>query len=182
MCCSGGDSAAAAQFSLSTGQYVSSIDVVLWGGTGSGIAFQFSLQDSLTSPTTIFASAFLATPAFQNTETLSVNATLPAGTYYLVGTEVPNSPNIASGWFLSNGTFVTNAGSVRNGIWSINVPTGQTFFNGYECGGPCPAPTFAVNTVAATVPEPRSLSLLGGCVLLGIIAMARRRRLAENQK
>src|SRR5215831_1746351 len=57
MCCSGGAASAAAEFTLSTSQFVSTIDVSLWGGTSSDTIFNFSLQNSLTSPTTVYASA-----------------------------------------------------------------------------------------------------------------------------
>jgi len=112
MCCG---YSLAAQFSLSTSQYISRIDVVLWTNS----AFSFSLQSSLISPSTVFSSALLTPPqAGRNTVPISINSILPAGTYYLVGTQTPGSTTPVPGWFASDGSYVTYAGGVANGYWS----------------------------------------------------------------
>lgn len=170
MCC-GSDISAAVQFSLSSNQFVTTIGVVLSGAAGT--IFDFSLQNSLASPTTIFASAVIPAPLGQNTDMINVNATLAAGTYYLVGKEEPSSPFIATGWFLSNGTLVTDAGSVTNGIWSSR-PGSPWTFDTYACGASCTAPVFAVNGQGAVVPEP-SFIMLFGTGLLGVVGAVRRK-------
>jgi hypothetical protein len=170
MCC-GSDISAAVQFALSSNQFVTTIGVVLSGAPGT--IFDFSLQNSLASPTTIFASAVIPAPLGQNTDMVNVNATLAAGTYYLVGKEEPSSPFIASGWFLSNGTLVTNAGSVTNGIWS-SAPGLPWTFDTYACGASCTAPVFTVNGPGAVVPEPSTIVLFG-TGLLGIVSAVRRK-------
>jgi hypothetical protein len=90
---------------------VTTVDLVLWSSS----IFDFSLQNSLTSPTTTFGSAVITTPTARvNTEAIAVNTMLPAGTYYLVGTKDPTSNTPVPGWFLSNGTYVTKASVYRS--------------------------------------------------------------------
>jgi hypothetical protein len=143
MCCNGNDSSAG-EFTLSGGEYVTTIDVVLLGSS----IYDFSLQNSLTGSITTFASAVITAPATgPNTEAMTVNATLPAGTYYLVGTEDPASTLHAPGWYVSDGTFVTYAGTVTNGVWSSSSgPTGPfSFLSGLANGYTYDAPVFIVN-------------------------------------
>jgi len=144
LCCNANFSAAA-EFALSASAYVTTINVVLLGnGT-----YDFTLQNSLTGSITTFATAVLTAPnAGANTVAMTVNAALPAGTYYLVGTEDPASTLTVPGWFASDGiTLVTNAGSVTNGEWSSSAgPTGPwAFTSGVVNGHTYFVPTFLVN-------------------------------------
>ena len=122
---------AAAGFTLSGSAQVTTIDVVL---LGNGI-YDFSLQNSLTAPVTTYASATLTAPTagVPNTETMAVNATLPAGTYYIVGTGDPASTLALPGWYISDGTtFITNAGSVTNGEWASSNGGPWNFVTGFN--------------------------------------------------
>lgn len=143
MCCND-ETSVAAEFTLAGSEYVTTVNVVLLGSS----IYDFSLQDSLTGSITTFARAVITAPnAGMNTEAMTVNATLPAGTYYLVSTEDPASTLRVPGWWVSDGTLITNAGSVANGVWARSGgPSGTWNFtsgNGYN------APTFAVYGSAA---------------------------------
>src|SRR6185312_2802609 len=143
----------AAQFSLSNATYVSTVDIPLSAPQD----LLISVQDSLLAPILIIQST-----ASQNLSTapdvvsLRVNQTLPAGTYYIVVTEaVPSTSSInVPGWFLSDGTTITNAGGVTNGVW-VRPPGGSWGFQTTGCApegisnpaGPCPTPAFDVNGV-----------------------------------
>ena len=136
----------AAEFTLSTSANVTTIDVVV---LGSGI-YDFSLQNSLTGTITTFAQAVISAPnSGSNTEAMTVNATLPAGTYYLVGSKDATSTQTVPGWFVSDGTYLTNAGTVANGDWYSSSLTGPwTFESGVIGGITYVAPTFTVNGTA----------------------------------
>jgi PEP-CTERM motif len=142
----------AAEFGLSSSEYVTTIDVVLLGGSGAppnGGLYDFALQNSLTAPFTTFASAVFSVPtAGRNTETITVDTTLGAGTYYLVASK--NPADTIPGWWLSDGTYVTTAGSVTNGAWAAGV-------------------------LSTSIPEPSTFLLLG-IGLLGTLGFAGRRR------
>ena len=170
MCCNH-QTALAAQFTLSSSQFVTTVDVVLFDSS----IFDFSLQNSLTGSITTFGSAVITTPTGQNTESITVNTTLPVGTYYVVGIEDLASNTVVPGWFLSSGTFVTNAGSVANGLWSSRNAGATWVFSSVGCGvatSPCPTPAFAVN---GSVPEPFSLLLLSTGLLFLVAVWLRKR-------
>ncbi len=125
---------------------MTTINVVLLGSS----IYDFSLQNSLTGSITTFARAVITAPtAGQNIQAMFVNTTLPAGTYYLVGTEDPASTLRVPGWWVSDGTFVANAGSVANGVWfSSSGPTGPwALTSGVVNGYTYDAPTFVLNGV-----------------------------------
>lgn len=137
----------AAQFTLSDSSYVATVEVVLWSSS----IFDISLQNSLISPTVVFSGS-VTTAADVNTEAIKVNAILPAGTYYIVVSEDPASPTPIPGWFLSNGAFISNAGTVANGLWTFAPRPDATwiFASSKGCGddngsNPCPTPAFGVN-------------------------------------
>jgi hypothetical protein len=172
MCCNDNTSLAA-EFTLSQSKYVTTIDVVL----ESSSIFDFSLQNSLTGSITTFASTVITTPtAGQNTEAITVDKTLPADTYYLVGTEDPASSTLVPGWFVSDGTFVTNAGSVTNGVWfSESGPGGPwAFSSGVIDGYTYDAPTFVVNGSAVT---PDIEASVHGCHVRGSVKQVAKPRL-----
>jgi hypothetical protein len=79
--------ATAASFTLDSSYYVSMIDVVLRTPAATSFTtFHFSLQNALTDPITIFASEDLtASLGIASVQVMNVDATLPAGTYYLAG-------------------------------------------------------------------------------------------------
>ena len=138
----------AAEFTLSTSANVSTIDVVV---LGSGI-YDFSLQNSLTGSITTYAQAVITAPnSGSNTEAMTVNATLPAGTYYLVASKDAASTQTVPGWFVSDGTYLTNAGTVANGDWYSSSLTGPwTFESGVIGTITYVAPTFIVNGAATS--------------------------------
>jgi len=153
----------AAEFTLSGSEYVTTVDVVLLGGAG---LYDFALQNSLTGSITTFASAVFTVPTSgQNTEAMTVDATLTGGTYYVVGSK--NPADTFPGWWVSDGTYVTNAGSVANGEWSSNSLTGPWSFTSATVQSGYYAPAFTVNGSTAT-PEPSSLLLLS----IGLLGMA----------
>lgn len=153
----------AATFTLANTYNVSSIDVFLRTPAATTFTtFDFSLQNALSSPGTIFASAAITVPLGASTQSLNVNQTLLAGSYYLVGVVpgyagTPVSPGDVDGWFLSTGVYNTSAGTITS-LYSPN-----------------PSPAFRVNGSAAAVPEPSTITVvLGGLVLLGFASFPRR--------
>ena len=80
---------------------------------------------------------------------MTVNATLPAGRYYLVASKDAASTQTVPGWFVSDGTYLTNAGSVANGEWYSSSLAGPWTFEGGVIGAiTYVAPTFIVNGTA----------------------------------
>ena len=142
----GGD-LSAAEFTLSASEYVATIDVMLLGDSSYNAIYDFSLQNSLTGSITTFASAVLTAPnTGLNTEVMTVNATLQAGTYYLVGIDDKANTLRVPGWYVSNGTLITNSGTVVNGVWGSSSPDGPwSLLEGVENGYTYDAPTFIVN-------------------------------------
>jgi Viral BACON domain len=143
----------AASFTLTGSEYVSTIDVVLHTpSTTSFTTFDFSLQNSLTSPFTTFANAALTAPlGGVSTKTINVNKTLPAGTYYLIGivpgyAGTPATPGDVDGWMLSTGVYNNAAGTVTDGVWFFNGAT-WLLTSGYlyDNGSLSYAPAFSVN-------------------------------------
>jgi hypothetical protein len=134
----------AASFTLSSNKYVTTINVTLHTpDTTSFTTFEFSLQDSCTSPSTTFASASFTVPPEQiSSETINVNQNLPAGTYYIVGVvpgydEIPVTPGDVMGWMISTGVYKSAAGTIADGVW-INYGSTCSFnSNNY-------APAFSV--------------------------------------
>lgn len=116
----------AASFTFKASYNVSTIDIVLYRpATTSFTTFDFSLQNSLTGAITTFARAALTVSGGVSTAKMNVNATLPAGTYYLVGnvpgyTKSSITPGNVDGWLLSNGKYDNAAGTVTDGVWSFN--------------------------------------------------------------
>ena len=145
-----GSNSQAAGFTLSGSAHVTTIDVVLLGDSTHNAIYDFSLQNSLTGSITPIAQATITITAPNpgpNIETMTVNATLPAGTYYLVGTGDPASSLTVPGWYVSDGaTFITNAGSVTNGVWySTTGSAGPwTFETGFIDTYTYNAPVFTV--------------------------------------
>jgi len=154
-------SCVAASFTLNASYTVSTIDVVLRTPSSTTFtSFDFSLQDSFSNPTTTFASATVTVPAGAVTAaTMSVNKTLLAGTYFLVGNVpgylgTPVTPGDVDGWLLSTGVYNNAAGTVNNFL-----PT---------------SPTFRVNgSATSAVPEPSAV-----CLMLGGLALLKLRRRA----
>jgi hypothetical protein len=169
----------AAEFTLSGTESVTTADVVLLGGGG---LYDFALQNSLTGTITTFASAVFTVPtAGQNTETMNVDAVLAAGTYYLVGSK--NPADTVPGWWVSDGTYITNAGSVANGEWftSSSTPTSGWTFSGPPTNPGYYAPVFTINGSPVAVPAPligRGLPvvLAFGTVLFGAKLLGGSRR------
>lgn len=158
---------AAAEFTLSAPEYVTTVDVVLLGGGG---LYDFALQNALTGSIKIFSSAVFTVPTSgQNTEVMTVDQTLAAGTYFLVGGKDP--ADTFPGWWLSDGTYVTYAGTVADGIW-FTSPNAPWSFSG--ANDATSAPAFAVN--GSTVVPESSTPLLAAMGMVGLAGMAGGRR------
>lgn len=119
-----------ASFTLTADFDVTSIDVVLRTAPGTSFTnFTYSLQDALTNPTTIFASGGFSVPLGTSSQSLAVNQTLPAGTYYLI-VRVPGyfgspiTPGNVNGWLLSSGVYNTTGGTIN----SLNAPQPSSAF------------------------------------------------------
>ena len=142
----------AASFTLTSSEYVSTIGVALHTPSDTSVTiFNFSLQNSLTSPFTTFASAALTTPLDSvSTQIINVNKTLPAGTYYLVGI-VPGysgtlgTPGYVNGWMMSTGVYNNSAGTVTDGVWEYSGTTWSLLSGDYYNDGIMRyAPAFSV--------------------------------------
>jgi hypothetical protein len=153
------------QFSLSSAQFVSEIDVLIYGVSTNPSPFEFSLVDALTAATPLFR-ATGTSPTDSTTFHLPIGATLAAGTYYL---RLQTEGFI--GWWVSDGQFVTTAGTVSDGIWYNKDNSGWNHGSGDSSA------VFSVlgaDTVQA-VPEPSTwaMMILG---FAGVGFMAYRRR------
>jgi hypothetical protein len=131
----------AVAFTLTDDHDVGSIDVVVRTPAGTSFTtFHYSLQNAPTNPGTIFSSGDFSVPLGTSTQSLAVNQTLPAGSYYLV-VRVPGyfgspiTPGNVNGWLLSTGVYNTSGGTIT----SLNAPN--------------PAPAFRVNGSVVTNPE-----------------------------
>jgi hypothetical protein len=145
----------AAQFSLSSAQFVSEIDVLIFGVSTNPSLFQFSLVDALTASTPLFSAAGNS-PTTTTTFHLPIGETLAAGTYYLR----LQTPGFI-GWMASDAQFVTTAGTVSDGMWYNRDNSGWN----YTAGDPSRFITpgiFSVlgaDTVQA-VPEPSTWAMM----------------------
>ena len=163
------DTCIAASFTLTGSYAVSTIDVVLFTPAGTTLTtFNFSLQNSLTSPITTIVSANVTVPAGAvSTGVINVNQTLPAGTYYLVG-NVPGyagttvTPGDVDGWLISTGVYDDAAGTVTNGLWGSGSPAWSLNTSpGYY------APAFSVNGPGGAPPAPAVTSLAPSSATVG---------------
>lgn len=151
----------ATSFTLTSGEYISTISVVLrTPSTTSFTTFDFSLQDSLISPFTTFASASLTAPLGSiSTEVINVYKILPAGTYYLVGivpgyAGTPVTPGNVDGWMLSTGVYNNAAGTVTDGVWVFNGDNWSLLSGNYFNNGTLYyAPAFSVNGSPSQLPQ-----------------------------
>jgi hypothetical protein len=150
-----------ATFTLAATYDASSIDVFLrTPASTSFTTFNFSLQNAPTNPTTVFANAAFSVPLGASTQSLSVDRTLVAGTYYLVGVVpgyygTPVTPGNVNGWFVSTGDYNTTGGTILN-------------------LGSNPSPAFRVNGTS-TVPEPGSV-LTVSMGIIGLMLARKRKR------
>jgi hypothetical protein len=151
----------AAQFTLANSFYISTINVSVRTTSGTAYnVFDFTVQDSLASNADIFASQSLtAAVGGQSTLTLTVDADLAAGTYYLTS-YLPGyfgSPGLqngnVNGWVLSTGSYNQADGTIFNGVWANTDPPSD------DSGGVYVAPAFTVNGTPVPVPEPSALAL-----------------------
>lgn len=175
LCCS---SSSAAQFTLSTSVYVTTIDVVL----ASSAVFDFSLQTSLSDSRSALASARIRTRTDgPSVESISVHKRLSVGTYYLVGSKDPASSTRVPGWYASDGVLVTNAGSVANGIWVDWPSRPWAFSSGIvpDVSVAFAAPMFAVKTLPTRFPT--VIARLHECKVSGTVT-GKFRHMATNLK
>ncbi len=160
----------AASFTLADSYFVSTIDVVLRTPAATSFnTFDFSLQNALTDPITVFASENLTAPlGVVSTQVMNVNETLPAGTYYLAGIVpgyygTPITPDDVDAWMVSTGVYSGAAGTIANGVWEGNPPI-------FGTGSFYVAPAFTVN--GSAVPEPSMWAMLAA----GTASLLARRR------
>lgn len=173
---------AATEFTLSSSEYVTTIDVYFLGSVAK--TFNYSLQDSLTGSINTFASASLTEAGLLAPElqTMTVNMQLAPGTYFLVGTTAING---LGGWDNTDGTLIQNAGTVTVGTWRssdsgaswILDSPGSVDPDGNVCSADCLTAAFIVHgqPSAPTVPEPSSMALLAGG-LASLACVVRRQR------
>jgi hypothetical protein len=152
---------------------VTEIHASLYGYTGNPTtSLTLSLQDALTGTINVFASANLSFATGGGglvSNSLPVNTTLSAGTYYLV-----LSTGGFVGWGVSDGTFVTTAGTVADGAWQRSPSTGNWTFvgNSQFSQGPGVFAVYGPDSTEGQVPEPCSLTLLA----TGSLSLLRYRR------
>ncbi len=174
----------AAEFTLSSTELVSSIDVFLMLGSPSNDVYDFTLQNALTGPITAYANASFIPPGTSTGQmyTINVGAILSPGTYYLVNSEVP--ANGFGGWVLSDGNYVQTDGTVADGMW-VSIDSGATysFFGPNTVIDPntnqlctnCFAAQFIVNgTPVNSTPEPASAALVIVGLLGSLVTSVRR--------
>ena len=153
--------ASGASFTLTKDIYVSTIVVVLRTASDAEITdFHFSLQNSLDNPTSIYAEAVFTLPtgASASEQSIDVNQTLNAGTYYLLGqipgyTDTIITPGNVNGWYKSDGNYVNTAGTIADGLWGY---FGVDWH--FSTDGIYHAPAFRVNGVVNNVNVPVVLS------------------------
>jgi hypothetical protein len=168
-----------ASFTLNNSYNVSMIDVLLrTPASTSFTTFDFSLQDAPVNPANVFATANVtAALGAVSTEAMSMNVTLPAGTYYLTCI-VPGyaessgvTPGDVDGWMLSIGTYHGSGGTIDNGVW-VGDPAM------FDTGGTTVAPAFAV--YGTPTPEPAAWTMLAAGTA-SLLALRRRRHGASSQ-
>lgn len=157
------------QFSLSSAQLVSAIDISVFGTPSNPSTFQIALVNSLTSTAPFYSAAFNSPAAIPTTFELPINATLAAGSYFL---RLETSGFV--GWFTSDKNVVTTAGTVDGGIWFNRNGTGWQYdapSSDIFSGAPG---VFSVLGTTTPVPETTTWqALICGSMLLG--AFMRRR-------
>jgi PEP-CTERM motif len=165
----------AVQFTLTNGFDVSQISVGLMDarqgdGTAPATTFDFTLQDRLTNPASVFFSGSVLLPALgasQNqllaTYTMNVNSFIGAGTYYLVALAEAGGSK-SDGWLVSDGVEVSNGGTGPNIAFFTDA-------NGVWQSGPGQVTVYSV--FGSPVPEPSSLILLSTGMLCLIGATRR---------
>lgn len=165
------------EFALTSAQNVTKIQVSLFGASGvTPASFTFDLVDSLLSSSPFASATFTAPSGGTITQyELTINSVLAAGTYFIRLTT-----NGFYGWPVADATqFVTTAGTIVDGIWSLNTNGGAWTFQG--SGGntapffPHPG-IFSVlgpdgNGTPVSAPASALLFLLG---LIGVVAANRR--------
>ncbi len=158
----------AASFTLTNTTYISSIEVILRTAIDAVIAdFNFTVQDSLENPTTVYVDDSFAVPIGMNqyVKIIDINQMFNAGTYYLLGimpdyfgTDV--TAGDVNGWYHSNGVYIESAGQIEDGLWSNNG--GEWYFltgDYFDTGTIYHAPCFRVNGYLLDETNPNSLIL-----------------------
>lgn len=138
------------QFSLSSAQFVSEIDVLIYGVDTAPSLFQLSLVNALNASTPLF-SATSNSPIATTTFHLPIGETLEAGTYYL---RLETAGFI--GWWQSDGQFVTTAGTVSDGYWFNRDNSGWDFSAAHA---PAVFSVLGADAVPA-VPEPSTWAMM----------------------
>ncbi len=165
----------AVEFTLNSAQAVTTVSANLFGDLTNEFTMEL-IQGSLDTGSMEASNTFAINSNASRDFDLQVNATLAAGTYFLVVAQAPfDEDNV--GWVVSSELPAGTVGTVTDGEWQRSLGSGgtwqfQDFFTGdFAVDGPGSSTTGG-GTGSNVTPEPSSLplALLGICALGFLVA------------